>query len=72
LRVIADTEGGSVEAVTGEFASTEATNKVKLYGDKLKSVLASKYHLNSLLKKLIYLPQSQASNVHMPILQIMG
>ncbi|ORE02674.1 hypothetical protein BCV72DRAFT_265066 [Rhizopus microsporus var. microsporus] len=72
LRVITDTEKGPIEATTGEFASTKAITEGKLYNDKLRSVLAFKCHLNSLLKKLLYLPQSQASEVHMPILQIMG
>ncbi|KAI7863152.1 hypothetical protein BDF14DRAFT_1973317 [Spinellus fusiger] len=72
LRLITDTEKGPIEAVTGEFASTKTTLGGKLYSDKLKSVLTSKCHLNALLKKLNYLPQSQVKNVHIPILQIMG
>lgn len=72
LRIITDTEQGHIEATTGEFASTKATINGKLHKDKLKSVLVSKCHLNSLLKKLLYLPQNQVSKVYIPILQIMG
>lgn len=54
------------EAATDEFPSTKATSERKLYNDKLKSVLVFKCHLNSLLKKLVYLPQIQASSVPMP------
>lgn len=72
LRMITDTEKGPIEAATGEFARTKATTEGKLYNDKLKSVLTFKCHLNSLLKKLLYLPQHQASKVYIPILQIMG
>lgn len=72
LRIITDTVKGPIEAATGEFASIKAITEGKLYNEKLKTVLASKCHLNSLLKKLIYLSQIQASKVHMPILQIKG
>ncbi|CAO3699365.1 unnamed protein product [Rhizopus stolonifer] len=72
LRMVVGTERGPVEAATGEFASDKATTEGKLYRDKLKSVLASKCHLNALLEKLSFLPVSQVSNIRLPILQVMG
>ncbi|ORE02186.1 hypothetical protein BCV72DRAFT_298170 [Rhizopus microsporus var. microsporus] len=76
LRMVVNTERGSIEAVTSECcllcANTKTTTGGKLYRGKFKSVLTSKCHLNSLLETLICLPHSQVSNVHIPILQVMG
>lgn len=58
LCVIAD----PVEAVTGVFASAKDSACGKYYRDKLKSILVSKCHLNSLLEKLHFLPESQVTN----------
>ncbi|ORE13290.1 hypothetical protein BCV71DRAFT_239408 [Rhizopus microsporus] len=54
LYMVAGTERGPVEAAIGDFASDKATKR-KLYHDKLKSVLASKCHLNALIEKLNFL-----------------
>ena len=72
LRIITDTEKGPIEVTTGEFASTKKITEGKLYNDKLKSVLISKCHLNSILKKMEFIPENQVRKVNMPILQIMG
>ncbi|KAI9252222.1 hypothetical protein EDC94DRAFT_526061, partial [Helicostylum pulchrum] len=72
LRIILGTEKGDVEALTGEFASTRTTTEGKIYNDKLKSVLASKCHLNALLGTLIFLPENQVKNICISIIQIMG
>ena len=41
--------------MAGEFASDVATNESKLYYDKLKSVAASKLHLNHIILSIPYL-----------------
>lgn len=69
FQLTVSTERGSVEAVTGEFTSDKATTEGKLYGDKLKSVLASKCHLNAIIEKLEFLPASKVSSIRLPILQ---
>jgi hypothetical protein len=72
LRIITDSEKGPIKITTGEFASTKKITEEKLYNDKLKSVLISKCHLNSILKKMEFIPENQIRKVNMPILQIMG
>lgn len=37
-----------IDAIIGEFAKKKATNKKKLYSDKVKA-LESKYHLNNIV-----------------------
>ncbi|KAG1442726.1 hypothetical protein G6F56_010950 [Rhizopus delemar] len=64
LRIIMGSERGDCEALTGEFTSTKTTTKGKLYTDKLKSVLASKFHLNAILQKLTFLPSNQRIMLH--------
>ena len=67
-----DDEDEQVESATGEFASTSNTSTTKLYKDKLKSVLASKVHLNSILKSMKLIPPSAINSITVPIVQIMG
>ncbi|KAL4212926.1 hypothetical protein AB4K20DRAFT_1974552 [Rhizopus microsporus] len=67
LYMVAGTERGPVEAAIGDFASDKATKR-KLYHDKLKSVLASKCHLNALIEKLNFL---SAAEYDISILQVM-
>lgn len=62
--MVAGTERGPVEAAIGDFASDKATKR-KLYHDKLKSVLASKCHLNALIEKLSFLSAGQVSNLRL-------
>ncbi|CAO3657974.1 unnamed protein product [Rhizopus microsporus] len=66
--MVAGTERGPVEAAIGDFASDKATKR-KLYHDKLKSVLASKCHLNALIEKLNFLSAGQSihSTLHSSI-----
>ncbi|KAI7852717.1 hypothetical protein BDC45DRAFT_512345, partial [Circinella umbellata] len=57
---------------TAEVASHSRTTSSKLYNDKLKSVLASKCHLNTLLNKLDNLNFITLQGVYIPIVQILG
>ncbi|KAI7852097.1 hypothetical protein BDC45DRAFT_514304 [Circinella umbellata] len=55
-----------------EVANHSRTTSSKLYNDKLKSVLASKCHLNTLLNKLDNLNFITLQGVYIPIVQILG
>ncbi|ORZ04915.1 hypothetical protein BCR42DRAFT_398484 [Absidia repens] len=59
LRITVDISGTTLDTVTGEAASRRKTTTGKLYGDRLKSVLATKYHLNRLIKYLQYIPPNK-------------
>ncbi|KAI9269224.1 hypothetical protein BDA99DRAFT_435268, partial [Phascolomyces articulosus] len=61
-----------VEAAAGKFASSFNTSVTKLYEDKLKPVLVSKVHLNSVLQATKFIPPSTIGNTILPIVQIMG
>ncbi|KAI7847743.1 hypothetical protein BDC45DRAFT_525199 [Circinella umbellata] len=55
---------------TGEVARKATPSK--LFSDRLKSVLATKCHLNSFLKEATYLKESDITEVRFPIVQMMG
>ncbi|KAI8094894.1 uncharacterized protein B0P05DRAFT_166991 [Gilbertella persicaria] len=56
--------------MTGEVA--RMASKGKLYGDRLKSVLATKCHLNNLLSTISCLDANTAKSISVPVVQIMG
>lgn len=58
------------DGMTGEVA--RMASKGKLYGDRLKSVLATKCHLNNLLSTISYLDANTAKSISVPVVQIMG
>jgi hypothetical protein len=70
LRLLVLRDEEYIDAMTGEFAHKPL--KRKLYLDKLKSVLATKCHLNAFIKSMPYLPQTSIKDVIVPIIQIMG
>ncbi|SAM08388.1 hypothetical protein [Absidia glauca] len=72
LRVILTHGETIMEGATGEFARATATTKKKLFGDKLKSVLATKIHLNSMVSEMTQLPAKVIPSINIPIIQIMG
>lgn len=55
---------------TGEVA--RKATAAKLYSDRLKSVKATKCHLNEFLSSSTYLKESTVAEVRFPIVQIMG
>ncbi|CAO3652529.1 unnamed protein product [Mucor hiemalis] len=55
---------------TGEVAKKATT--AKLYSDRLKSVMATKCHLNEFLTSATYLKESIVTEVRFPVVQIMG
>lgn len=59
-----------VDGTTGEIAG-KAT-KAKLYTDRLKCVLTTRCHLDAFVKSLTYISEEDITNVHMPIVQVMG
>ncbi|KAI9498409.1 hypothetical protein BDB00DRAFT_742010, partial [Zychaea mexicana] len=73
LRLVSTTDDRTkLEAITGEFASDAATNESKLYYDKLKSVAASKVHLNHTLRSMPYITPSQVQFIRLTIVQVMS
>ncbi|SAL97111.1 hypothetical protein [Absidia glauca] len=72
LRIIAACSTSTMEVTTGEFARTTTTNESKLFKDKLKSVLATKVHLNHTLTTMPYMPAHAIKSIKVPIIQIMG
>lgn len=47
LRIIKDTERGSIEITTGGFASSKAATEKKFYCDKPKLILATECHYSA-------------------------
>ncbi|KAI8339231.1 hypothetical protein BC941DRAFT_350584 [Chlamydoabsidia padenii] len=72
LRVVLKSQQEDLEAMTGEAASRQATTSKKLYTDRMKSVIATKCHLNKLLTQMPFLPPRETKLLYMPIIQIMG
>lgn len=68
--VVLNDEEVVVDGMTAEVAKT--ATKHKLYGDKLKSILASKYHINNFLKTVPYITVEGIKKLRFPIMQIMG
>ncbi|KAI7879534.1 uncharacterized protein EV154DRAFT_540142 [Mucor mucedo] len=55
-----------------ELARHSSTTPSKMYRDFLKSALTTKVHLNTILKRMPYIPENQIQNVVIPMVQIMG
>lgn len=60
----------AVYGMTGEVGRTNS--KGELYGDRLKSVLATKCHLNNLLCAMPYLDAKTAKSICISVVQILG
>lgn len=58
------------DGATGEVA--RKATKRKFYNDRLKSVLASKCHLNAFLESLLHISEEDIVNAVFPLVQIMG
>ncbi|KAG1504427.1 hypothetical protein G6F47_001796 [Rhizopus delemar] len=72
LRIIVNIEQEKHEVATAELAKPRSTIESKLFNDKLKLVLVTKCHLNSVLKTMPYIPKSKVKDVKVPIVQIIG
>ncbi|KAI9311957.1 hypothetical protein BX666DRAFT_1867052 [Dichotomocladium elegans] len=72
IRVLLQTEFGDLEAATGEVISQKHLSASKLYREKLKSVLSSKSHLNTLLARLRTIKAHEVKSIYIPIVQVMG
>ncbi|ORX62546.1 hypothetical protein DM01DRAFT_267575 [Hesseltinella vesiculosa] len=72
IRIILSTQGNAYDAGMGEVAKVKAQTASKFYGDKLKSALASKIHLNDIICSLPYLPPDKVNSIVLPVIQIMG
>ncbi|KAI9486430.1 MAG: hypothetical protein EXX96DRAFT_475522, partial [Benjaminiella poitrasii] len=59
-----------VDGMTGEVAKT--ATKHKLYDAKLKSILASKWHINNFLETAPCITTEDIKKAKLPIIQIMG
>ncbi|CAO3652152.1 unnamed protein product [Mucor hiemalis] len=59
-----------VDSCTGEMAK-KATEK-KIYKDKLKSVIASKSHLNTFIKEVPYIRAQDVLLIKISIIQVMA
>ncbi|KAG2220954.1 hypothetical protein INT45_006487 [Circinella minor] len=71
LRLLVWKEDGPIfDGGTGEVA--RRATQAKLFSDRLKSVLATKCHLNDFLKAATYLQESEITEIKLPIVQIMG
>ncbi|KAI9277199.1 hypothetical protein BDA99DRAFT_427527, partial [Phascolomyces articulosus] len=55
-----------------EFGSMNTSTKIKLYNDKLKSVLTTKVYLNDAIKRMEHLPHDKIASIEIPIIQILG
>ncbi|KAL4206395.1 hypothetical protein AB4K20DRAFT_1187103 [Rhizopus microsporus] len=51
-----------LDVITGELARHSSTASSKLYGDFLNSALTTKVHLNTTLKRMLYIPPKQDQN----------
>lgn len=60
----------ALEGCTGEIARRATVKKV--FRDKLKSTIASKCHLNTILKEMTFIRGGDVKLVKIPILQIAG
>lgn len=60
----------AVDTCTGEMAKKATVEKI--YRDKLKSTIATKWHLNTILKKVPFVRPKDVPMLKMPILQIAG
>ncbi|KAI9467606.1 hypothetical protein BDB00DRAFT_303074 [Zychaea mexicana] len=72
IRVLATNYTTHIEAATGEVAKVAAVTETKLFQDRLKSVLVSKAHLNSILKKMPNITEDMVKSIQVPIIQALG
>ncbi|KAI7847744.1 hypothetical protein BDC45DRAFT_575527 [Circinella umbellata] len=71
LRLLIWKEDGPIfDGGTGEVARRATVSK--LFSDRLKSVLATKCHMNDFFKAVPYLKESEITEIKLPIVQIMG
>lgn len=70
--IVNDINADELNVVTGELARQSSTIPSKLYRDFLKSVLTTKAHLNTALKRMPYLPAAKIKTVAGPMIQIIG
>lgn len=71
LRLLVWKEDAAIfDGGTGEVA--KKTEPSKPFSDRLKSVLATKCHLNDFLNSATYLDESNVTEVKFPIVQLMG
>lgn len=68
--IVMNDEEVVVDGMTAEVA--KKATKRKLYGDKLKSILASKCHINNFLQTVSYITADEIKKLKFPIMQIMG
>jgi len=59
-----------VDNCTGEMAKKATVTKI--YKDKLKSVIASKCHLNTFIKEVPYIRAQDVPLIKIPIIQVAG
>ncbi|KAI9024299.1 hypothetical protein CLU79DRAFT_844944 [Phycomyces nitens] len=68
--VMIQNDENTVDGCTGEMAKKAAVKKI--YKDKLKSVIASKCHLNTFLKEVPYIHAQDVPLIKIPIIQVAG
>lgn len=72
LRIITTIDEDQFDVMTGEAAKTSAITFKKYYDDKLKSVLATKRHLNQFIESLSNWSKKEILKIKFPIIQLMG
>lgn len=70
--IVKDFDNNEFDITTGELARHSSTTPSKMYRDFLKSALTTKVHLNTILKRMPYIPENKIQNVVIPMVQIMG
>ncbi|KAI9282638.1 hypothetical protein BY458DRAFT_126742 [Sporodiniella umbellata] len=70
--VVKDFDNNEFDITTGELTRHSLTTSSKMYRDFLKSALTTKVHLNTILKRMPYIPENKIQNVVIPMVQIMG
>jgi hypothetical protein len=58
--------------ISGELTKPSSTTESKHFNDKLRLSLASKSHLNTILKTMPYIPKNKIKTIKFPLIQIMG
>lgn len=72
LRIITTIDENQFDVMTGEAAKTSAITSKKYYDDKLKSVLATKRHLNQFIESSSKWSKKEILKIKFPIIQLMG
>lgn len=57
--IVKDFDNNEFDITTGELARHSSTTQSKMYRDFLKSALTTKVHLNTILKRMPYIPEKQ-------------